>query len=253
MPEPAVPPTRRRRQHKVAAADLDFQPSLLCTIHQLLRQKRLERNLSLEEVAQAIRIRQPFLQALEEGNFSALPSLVQARGFLRAYADYLGLDADALLASLGQSTFQQPAQKFRAAMHQPYEIPEVEAEDPFYSPPLQTPYTAKEIFEQIGNTLRQQRENLGLSLEEIERQTLLRSHYLKALEEGDYNRLPSSMQGRGMLSNYAKFLGLDEEQLLLQFAEGVQQVFTEKQKNSAYKNTAALRTSDDKNRPTMSL
>jgi cytoskeletal protein RodZ len=59
---------------------------------------------------------------------------------------------------------------------------------------------------------------------------LLRKHYLKALEEGDYNALPSSMQGRGMLSNYAKFLGLDEENLLLQFAEGVQAIFAEKQK-----------------------
>jgi cytoskeletal protein RodZ len=95
---------------------------------------------------------------------------VQARGFLRAYADFLGLDADSLLASLGQSSYQQTSQKYRAAMHQPYEDSKADTEDPFITPEVKTPASAKEIFQQIGNTLRQQRESLSLSLEDVENQ-----------------------------------------------------------------------------------
>ena len=43
-----------------------------------------------------------------------------------------------------------------------------------------------------------------------------------ALEAGDLGSLPSPVQGRGMLNNYANFLGLDGEPLLLRFAQGLQ-------------------------------
>jgi cytoskeleton protein RodZ len=45
---------------------------------------------------------------------------------------------------------------------------------------------------------------------------------LIALENGDLNHLPSPVQGRGMLKNYASFLGMDPEPILLQFADGLQ-------------------------------
>jgi cytoskeleton protein RodZ len=77
-------------------------------------------------------------------------------------------------------------------------------------------------FEEIGQTLRIQRETLGLSLSDVERHTRLRAFYLKALEAGDLDGLPSPVQGRGMLKNYASFLGMDADALLLQFAEGLQ-------------------------------
>jgi cytoskeletal protein RodZ len=47
-------------------------------------------------------------------------------------------------------------------------------------------------------------------------------HYARALEEGDISHLPSPVQGRGMLSNYASFLGLNTEAILLRFADGLQ-------------------------------
>ena len=78
------------------------------------------------------------------------------------------------------------------------------------------------IFAEIGARLRKQRELLGLSRAEIERYTRLRQHYIQALEEGRMDLLPSPVQGRGMLSNYATFLNLDEETLMLRFAEGLQ-------------------------------
>ncbi len=71
-----------------------------------LRASRLQRELSLEEVEQELRIRAKFLRAIETGDYSLLPSQVQARGFLRNYAIFLGLDANAILARYEQAMGQ---------------------------------------------------------------------------------------------------------------------------------------------------
>ena len=68
------------------------------TIGQRLKKAREYRNLTLEKVEGAIHIRLKFLQALESDDFSAMPSPVQARGFLRNYAQYLDLDLDQIEA-----------------------------------------------------------------------------------------------------------------------------------------------------------
>jgi len=66
----------------------------------VLRQTRSRRGLSLEEVERATRIPRKYLLALEEGDVSRLPSPAYARGFLRAYANYLGLDEGEVLSLL---------------------------------------------------------------------------------------------------------------------------------------------------------
>ncbi len=78
------------------------------------------------------------------------------------------------------------------------------------------------VFIEIGESLQRQRQMLGLSIEDVERHTHLRHHYILALEAGDLDGLPSPVQGRGMLKNYAAFLGMDADQLLLRFADGLQ-------------------------------
>ena len=67
-------------------------------IGQLLRQTREAKELSLADVEALIRIRQRYLNALESGDWDDLPNPVTARGFLRAYAMFLGLNANDLLA-----------------------------------------------------------------------------------------------------------------------------------------------------------
>lgn len=57
---------------------------------------RLRLGWSLEAVAAALRIRLPFLEALEEGRIADLPGNAYAIGFLRTYATTLGLDPDEL-------------------------------------------------------------------------------------------------------------------------------------------------------------
>jgi cytoskeleton protein RodZ len=73
-------------------------------IGRLLEQKRKERGLTLEEVEQATKIRKRYLTALERENYAILPDAVYARGFLKTYANYLGLDGEALSRQLKSST-----------------------------------------------------------------------------------------------------------------------------------------------------
>ena len=57
-----------------------------------LREARYRQQLELSDVELATKIRARYLQALEEENFDALPAQTYVKGFLRTYADYLGLD-----------------------------------------------------------------------------------------------------------------------------------------------------------------
>jgi transcriptional regulator with XRE-family HTH domain len=74
----------------------------------------------------------------------------------------------------------------------------------------------------LGQTLREARERLGLTLEEVERGTRIRAHHLEAMERGDWNSLPSPVQARGFLRNYADFIGLNADAILLRYAELIQ-------------------------------
>ena len=59
-----------------------------------LKAARVRNGLDLAEVADEIRIRSVHLHAMEEGLFNDLPAHVYAVGFVRSYADYLGLDGE---------------------------------------------------------------------------------------------------------------------------------------------------------------
>lgn len=60
----------------------------------LLKEARQKKEVSLEQVEGVLRIRGKYLQALEDEDFSIMPSEVYVRGFLRNYAIYLGLDPE---------------------------------------------------------------------------------------------------------------------------------------------------------------
>lgn len=349
------------------------------TIGQRLKRAREYNHLTLEKAAGATRIRLQYLQALEADDFSAMPSPVQARGFLRNYADYLGLDLEQMVSELRQAApkpapsqevvfegdlsqpeppgaltqasqapvSQQPPppavkeknslvswwrewrQRITEKRESPLEpsgettspgeephadqpvaveesqppvsrrsgrkkaspklgeeapapaqaegepvetLPEPDvlggqtveevtpvsvwtvitgwvrrrivrrAPSPDAEPGTQTPEeeqaapqavpspvgaeqpveSVQDIYHAIGSQLRQRREILSLSYEEIERHTRMRAQFLAALEEGRMDDLPSPVQTRGMLSNYATFLDLDADTLLLRFADALQ-------------------------------
>jgi transcriptional regulator with XRE-family HTH domain len=77
------------------------------TIGAVLAERRGERGLSIEQVASATRIRAEHLRALEADEPMKLSAPVYAKGYLRTYANYLGLDPEPLVEVL-RSPVQQP-------------------------------------------------------------------------------------------------------------------------------------------------
>ncbi|PLX95100.1 MAG: hypothetical protein C0621_04540 [Desulfuromonas sp.] len=67
-----------------------------------LQKRRQERGLSLQEIAQRTRIRQAYLEAIEQGRYEALPGATYLTGFVRIFATELKLDVEELLALLPQ-------------------------------------------------------------------------------------------------------------------------------------------------------
>lgn len=61
-----------------------------------LRELRLEKNLSIEDVQEITKIRGRYIQAIEEGKIDKLPGHFYARAFLKSYAEVVGLDQDIL-------------------------------------------------------------------------------------------------------------------------------------------------------------
>ena len=61
-------------------------------IGQYLKRVREEKGISLRTVAEETKIRVRYLKALEEGDYATLPGNVYARGFLRNYARFLGVE-----------------------------------------------------------------------------------------------------------------------------------------------------------------
>jgi cytoskeleton protein RodZ len=257
------------------------------TIGQQLKQAREAKNLTIQKVVQATRIRAHHIEAIEADEFESLPSPIQARAFLRLYVEFLGLSLDETIARQragveGLSTTPSdippfPGQlsaptnelenipvpeethavsdklkRFLARINQVIPGPKVQAaplepakastalepieeedEEAVHLDEANVPHhdslPSQAIFTSIGMTLRQRREGLSLTLDEIERHTHVRKHYLQALEAGEFAGLPSSVQARGMLSNYAHFLNLDVDTILLAFAEGLQTQRLERQ------------------------
>ncbi len=70
---------------------------------QLLTRAREARGLTLEDAERDTRISRRYLQALEDEEFEAIPAPVYARGFLRSYSQYLGLDPQETIVLFNRS------------------------------------------------------------------------------------------------------------------------------------------------------
>lgn len=300
----------------------------------LLRKAREAKGVSLKEASDALHIRLPYLQALEGGRTEIIPSAVQARGFLRIYAEYLDLDTAMIIkewdnptpdepeapaapaaepekkadakprfnpfakrsAAPEQPAPQQPIQQpyiptgtAQPIPQQPIRQPYIPTQNNARQVPPQQPYTPQqpvtnfvprqqtsipetpvqpaekkekkakkpfslfgrkkdetassapeektpqEIFKEIGAKLAFRRKALSLSVEDCESQTLIRSIYIESMEQGNFEQLPSFMQARGMLNNYAAFLDLDVDGIMLEFATALQGFTLEKNNRPAGK------------------
>ncbi len=62
-----------------------------------LREARVRRNLTLQQVEEDTKIRVKYVQAMENEDWDVLPGHTYVKGFLRSYSSYLGLDADLVM------------------------------------------------------------------------------------------------------------------------------------------------------------
>ncbi|MDB5406023.1 MAG: hypothetical protein JWL84_935 [Rhodospirillales bacterium] len=91
--------TRRKHSERDDAEGLPdpgVAPRKPETIGDLLRTKREAFGVTLTEVGTTLRIRPAFLEAIEDNRYDRLPGAAYALGFVRTYADHLGLDGDTI-------------------------------------------------------------------------------------------------------------------------------------------------------------
>lgn len=69
----------------------------------------------------------------------------------------------------------------------------------------------------IGARLKEVRLRKGLTLSDVAQNTKIKPDFLEAIENGEYDRLPSASYAQGFVRNYASFLGLPEKESLALF------------------------------------
>ncbi len=95
-------------------------------------------------------------------------------------------------------------------------------------PPRLPMQSSRDIYKDIGSALIERRLALELTLSDVERFTNVKRMYLNAMESGRFDELPSTVQGRGMLNNYSKFLALDDSWVMDSYARALQSLRDER-------------------------
>ena len=73
----------------------------------------------------------------------------------------------------------------------------------------------------MGDVFRTKREEMSLSLKEVENATSIRTLYLQAIEEGRINHFISTAYALGFIRQYGSFLGYDQEKLAKDYPEAL--------------------------------
>lgn len=95
-------PQEAKQQDAVTRAAPEPRPQPTVSVGDQLRVARERRGQGIFEIADILRIKADFLNALERGAYDRLPADAYVVGFLRSYAEYLGLDSVALRAAYRQ-------------------------------------------------------------------------------------------------------------------------------------------------------
>jgi len=98
------PKRRVGRPKKQAVMNEDESGMLPLTLGMKLQQARHQQHIKLSSVSKKLCIKETYLEALEEGRYYAFPALVYGAGFLRAYATFLGLDANEMAERFRRET-----------------------------------------------------------------------------------------------------------------------------------------------------
>jgi cytoskeleton protein RodZ len=216
-----------------------------------LKKIRLERNIPLVQVASATRIRMAILQDLEDEEYSELSSTTQAKGFLRLYAQFLGLpDRPEVQDTQGsvETTQSTELTDTRSASETP-EAPSPEVvtrvvhPDPLPKESSEQPFTATETtdptpeivvsesqkhLQAIGRELVARRRYLNVSWDLIEQETHIPREQLRNVERGDLDAFFNPTKYKSVLLSYTQFLNLDTTAIMIRYADAMQKRRLEK-------------------------
>src|SRR5487761_2183505 len=73
----------------------------------------------------------------------------------------------------------------------------------------------------FGESLKREREMRGVTLDEISAATRIATRFLKAIENEEWNQLPGGVFNRGFVRAFARYLGLDEENIVAEYTLAV--------------------------------
>lgn len=166
-----------------------------------LKKARENKGISIEQVAEELHIRESYLHALEEDNHAQIPSEIQAKGFLRLYAEFLDITLMPPDQSADKSTTLSDSQAIKADIV-------TETEDIEGQPSVQ-----------FGQQFIDKRQHLGKDHSEVQQELHINPEYLQAIEQENFSQLPPASQAKGMIERYAEYLGLDPEEILGVYAE----------------------------------
>jgi len=104
--------------------------------------------------------------------------------------------------------------------------------------------------ESLGEKLRQAREDRGISISEVAEQTRIAGHYLEAIEQDDYRTLPGGIFNKGFVKSFAKYVGVDEQDALQDYARISSSQIVERDENDSLSYRPEVLT-DDSSGPSM--
>lgn len=93
---------RKRRYFELLDPSQSAAGAEQASVGRVLQERRLELGHDLDQVAKALRIRRPYLEAIESSRWNDLPGGAYVTGFLRSYADFLGVDSGEVLERFKQ-------------------------------------------------------------------------------------------------------------------------------------------------------
>jgi cytoskeleton protein RodZ len=88
-------------------------------IGEVLREAREARSLTVEDISDELMIRRFYLEAMEQGNFKDLPERVYATGFVRSYAQFVGLDQTEAVEQFKRDAYGSRTASYRVELTMP--------------------------------------------------------------------------------------------------------------------------------------
>ena len=100
--------TKNKSTEKAPVSELKKVDKSVNKVGKLLKEMRLQKELSISDVSKKLCIRKIYLEAIEDSNYKELPPLPYGIGFIRSYAEYLGLNSGNIVELYKEETNTKP-------------------------------------------------------------------------------------------------------------------------------------------------